>query len=49
MLSRGHILLIMNVVIYQNVCLDVWIAKMVPANLFLSIFKVKVKDQRSEL
>ena len=47
MSSRGHILLIM-IVVYQNVCLDVWVTKMVPANFLcqLSRSRSKVKGQR---
>ena len=48
--SRGHFLLIM-IVIYQNVCLDVWIAKMVPANFFchLSRSRSKIKGQNFKI
>ena len=43
MSSRGHFLLIM-IVIYQNVCLDVWVSKMVPA-----MFSINCQGQRSKV
>ena len=50
MSSRGHFLLIM-IVIYQNVCLDVWIANMVPANFFyhLSRSRSKIKCENFKI
>ena len=46
MTSRGHFLLFV-IVMYQNLCLDVWVSKMVPA-IFFSI-NFQGQGQRSAL
>ena len=47
MKSRGHFLLI-KIALYQNVCPDQQFSKIIP-EIFLSLFNVKAKGQRSTL